>query len=349
MNQAILALDVGGGTQDLVIYYPDQPVENAVKLVLPSPTVIAARRIRAAAAAGRPVYLSGRLMGGGEVGRAVREHLATGLGVYSLAGPALTLHDDLDRVRALGVEIVDGPPDGEVVEVPLGDLDLAGLDRALAGFEVERPEVLAVALQDHGFSPRASNRLTRFSQWRRFLESGGDIGALLFTRAPKELTRWVAAAEAAPGAFFMDTCAAALWGALLDEYAAGRRDRGLVVLNAGNEHTVGFLVRGREVWGVFEQHTSVLTPETLADLTSRFTRGRLTLEEVFQAGGHGAAYRPGYHALAPFSPMVVTGPRRALARHLGHLAAPHGEMMLSGCFGLIEAVAEHWGRRPAGA
>ncbi len=42
---SLMALDVGGGTQDLFIWEPGQPVENAVKMVLPAPTQILARRI----------------------------------------------------------------------------------------------------------------------------------------------------------------------------------------------------------------------------------------------------------------------------------------------------------------
>ena len=75
LNNTLIAIDVGRGTQDILVYEPGRVIENSIKLVLPSPTVIVAERIREATAAGRPVFLEGFLMGGGantraEIGRA---------------------------------------------------------------------------------------------------------------------------------------------------------------------------------------------------------------------------------------------------------------------------------------
>ena len=44
----ILTVDVGTGTQDILLFDSAQHIENSVKLVMPSPTEIAARRIRRA-------------------------------------------------------------------------------------------------------------------------------------------------------------------------------------------------------------------------------------------------------------------------------------------------------------
>ena len=54
--------------------------------------------------------------------------------------------------------------------------------------------------------------------------------------------------------------------------------------------------------------------------------------------GHGAAYAPDYRPWSPAPLVAITGPRRALAAGLGHMAAPHGNMMLAGAFGLVAAV-----------
>jgi len=49
----------------------------------------------------------------------------------------------------------------------------------------------------------------------------------------------------------------------------------------------------------------------------------------------------GYRGLPPFRTISVTGPNRAMADGLGwYFAAPHGAMMLSGCFGLVRAVRQ---------
>ena len=66
-------------------------------------------------------------------------------------------------------------------------------------------------------------------------------------------------------------------------------------------------------------------------------------------GGHGAvlaAHAASRDLLA--LPLIVTGPRRGLLAGSGlplDYAAPHGDMMLTGCFGLLRALRE----RDAGA
>ena len=42
----VLAVDVGAGTSDILVTRPGQPLENAVKLVVPSATQVAARADR---------------------------------------------------------------------------------------------------------------------------------------------------------------------------------------------------------------------------------------------------------------------------------------------------------------
>ena len=61
----ILAVDVGTGTQDILLFDSEGEIENSLKLVMPSPTVLAANKIRAATAKRASVVLSGVMMGGG--------------------------------------------------------------------------------------------------------------------------------------------------------------------------------------------------------------------------------------------------------------------------------------------
>ncbi|MDD2473885.1 MAG: DUF1786 family protein, partial [Methanoculleus sp.] len=111
LTASLLAIDVGRGTQDILVYEPGRTIENSIKLVLPSPTVVTAKRVRQATEAGRPVFLEGFLMGGGASTDAIRAHLAAGLPVYATPEAAVTIHDDLERVRAIGVTIRDTPPE----------------------------------------------------------------------------------------------------------------------------------------------------------------------------------------------------------------------------------------------
>ncbi len=338
---SLLALDVGGGTQDLIIWEPGQPVENAVKMVLPAPTQVVARRLGRLTAQGRPVFLGGRLMGGGAVTRAVRQHLAQGLPVYAARDAALTLSDRLDMVLQWGVILADEPPAGTTT-VTLGDVDLEGLGRTLTAFEVPFPRRFAVAVQDHGFHPEGSNRRFRFRFWEGFLARGGSLQDLVFIEPPPFFTRMRAVAATLPGVLLMDTCAAGVRGALLDPLARERLDTGVMVVNLGNAHTFAALVRGTRLFGIYEHHTGLLSAAKLFDHLERFQKGELTNEEVFADSGHGCAYAPDLPRDRPFGFTVITGPRRRLARDWpgGLFAAPFGDMMLTGCFGLIVAFLE---------
>ncbi|MDE3228946.1 MAG: pyruvate formate lyase-activating protein, partial [Chloroflexota bacterium] len=64
-RKRILAVDVGTGTQDVLLFDSERSIENCFAMVLPSPTVIVQRRILRATAERRPVLLSGHIMGGG--------------------------------------------------------------------------------------------------------------------------------------------------------------------------------------------------------------------------------------------------------------------------------------------
>ena len=336
----ILAIDVGGGTQDILLWDSDQPLENAVKLILPAPTQIIGRRIQRLTAARADICLTGRLMGGGPVNKAIKQHLAAGLKVYAQPGPALTLGDNLDRVKELGIELVDQPPNG-AIPVVLGDIDLAALSRLWDDFEVSPPKQYALAVQDHGFSPQLSNRRFRFQHWQAFLRQGGRLSDLAYRSPPSYLTRMAAGLEVLPSAILMDTCTAGIRGALLDPEAQAHQDNGLLVVNIGNAHTFAALVQQDRLWGLYEHHTRLLTPAKLADHLSRFQAGTLSDEEIYQDQGHGCAIDPDYPATAPFRFTVITGPQRRLAEGFpAHFAAPFGDLMLTGCFGLMAAYLE---------
>src|SRR3712207_498767 len=102
----VLAVDVGTGTQDILLYDTEQPIENACKLVMPSPTVTAAAAIRRATAARQPVLFHGVMMGGGPCHWAAADHIAAGLPFYATPAAAQTFDDDLDNVRRQGVRLV---------------------------------------------------------------------------------------------------------------------------------------------------------------------------------------------------------------------------------------------------
>src|SRR5438128_10535911 len=104
-DDRILAIDIGAGTMDVLLYDPAQPMENAVQLVLPSATAIIGRKIAAARDARQDVFLHGNLMGGYHTTNAVWRHIEAGLKVYATERAAGTVHDSLELLRERRVVI----------------------------------------------------------------------------------------------------------------------------------------------------------------------------------------------------------------------------------------------------
>jgi uncharacterized protein (DUF1786 family) len=329
----LLAVDIGKGTQDVLVYDPGRPVENCVKMVLPSPTVVVAQRIREATARGEAIFLDGSTMGGGDSVQAVSGHIRKGLPVYATGAAALTIHDNLDRVRSFGIRIVSRrPPDATLILTT--DYLEAELRAALGVFGVEYPTKHAFAVQDHGFSPAESNRLHRFRVMGEVLEEGGwQVWALAKDPPLPTMTRMGALREQAPGALVIDTGAAAVLGSLCDPWVKERAGEGITLVNAGNAHTFCVNLKGEEVFGIFEHHTHGMDRGHLISLIGKLREGTLTNDEIFGEGGHGARV----HKPLASPHIAVTGPNRMSLLPDAYQAAPYGDMMLTGCFGLVRA------------
>jgi uncharacterized protein (DUF1786 family) len=361
----ILAVDIGTGTQDIVLFDSSREPENCFKMVMPAPTQIYAARVRQATVQRRPVALSGTLMGGGPVSAAIEAHLEAGLLVFAEAQAARTMNDDLDLVRAIGVQVMAHgdrvPSDAAVLD--LKDLDLASIAAALTAFGLT-PEYdgLAVAALDHGNAPpEVSDRVFRFQHIQRIAaqactdaQASPERGLLAFAylggELPAYLTRLRAIAETAPSGLplvLLDTGAAASLGALQDPRV--RRRRNLVLVNVGNMHTLATHVENGRLAGIVEHHTRCLTPAILADYVVRLVKGTLDHEEVFADHGHGCFVAPGASRPTERPFVSVTGPRRAMlapglrGAHFApgspYYAVPHGDMMAAGCWGLVRACA----------
>lgn len=346
-KQGILAVDIGGGTQDILLWQPGQLLENGFKLVMPAPTVLIAQQIQRYTKRQQAICLTGHTMGGGSNTWAVRQHLKAGLPVYALPEAALTFHDNPDVVREMGVQIVNTAPDG-MPRIYLQDLDLERLKAAFACFEVELPASIAVAVQDHGFSPHQSNRVVRFRYWQQFLDQGGALREWVSLAPPPFMTRMSAQKKSYPQALVLDTGIAAILGALQDEQGREWQKAGLTVVNVGNFHTIAALVRSERVLGIYEHHTDLLNPQKLEAHLQALRSGQLEHATVFADNGHGCAYAKGIQTIAgDFARVLVTGPkRRLLSQSDYHQAAPYGDMMLSGCFGLLCAAGWVFGGQP---
>jgi uncharacterized protein (DUF1786 family) len=342
----ILAIDVGTGTQDILIVEAGSVVENAVQLIMPSPTALLAERVKQATADRVDLVLTGVTMGGGPGHWAVEAHMKAGLNVYATPDAARTFDDDLERVAAMGVRIVDSPDGANGARrLELRDFYLAELIEALRAFGVSTTfDAVGVAVFDHGAAPPGvSDRRFRFDYLRDQVERGIGLEGFGFLVAeiPARMTRMQAVAGTWSGPdplFLMDTGPAAILGALDDAVVAASDP--VSVVNVGNFHTIAALLDGRRIRGLFEHHTGELTPPKLEQYLDKLASGNLSNDQVFDDMGHGALEL----GVNPRSPkrLAVTGPRRGLldgSRLRPHLAVPHGDMMLAGCFGLLRALA----------
>ncbi len=141
----------------------------------------------------------------------------------------------------------------------------------------------------------------------------------------------------------MDTAPAAVLGATFDPHVSARPR--LLVANVGNFHTLAFRLGPSGIEGLFEHHTGLLDLPRLEVLLGRLADGSLKRADVFDDHGHGALiYDPEPLPLDQSGyGVVVTGPRRNLLRGSSlrpYFAVPFGDMMISGCFGLLAAVAD---------
>ncbi len=356
----ILAVDVGTGTQDILLFDSLGPVENSVKLVMPSATSIAAGRIRRATEAKRSLVLTGVIQGGGPCHWALEDHLRAGCAAYATPDAARTFDDDLTRVEAMGVRIVsedEAAGLAGVERIELRDLDLGALRAALGAFDVAGDfDGLALGCLDHGDSPPDySDRLFRFDHLRLVVEGRNDLRA--FAYLPDELPPYLTRArtllrgvEGEAPAVFLDTGPAAALGALQDPSVAAAGEQ--LVMNLGNMHALAFHLEGTRIISLYEHHTGEMATEQIEDFTERLASASLAHEEVFGSKGHGVFYAEGdgrspkRDGQRPF--LAVTGPQRGRLRGSRldpYFATPHGDMMISGCFGLVIAFAERYPER----
>ena len=351
----ILTVDIGTGTQDIFLYDTRLDVENGFKLVMPSPTMIVHRRIKAATLTGQPILLTGVTMGGGPSHWATEDHLRAGHTVYATPDAARSFNDDLDEIRAMGIQLVSEDEAAHlpesVLRLELKDFDFAAIAGAFAHFGVSLQNLglLGLAVFDHGAAPpNYSDRKFRFEYLAGRIEKENSLSAFAYQAEdiPPIMTRMQAVARSARGVdapvMVMDTAPAAVLGATLDPRV--RAQPRTLIANLGNFHTLAFRLGPGGIEGVFEHHTGFMNPVKMDSLLRDFADGTLTNDFVFQDKGHGAlVYHPQPFQFPPADGVIATGPRRSILHGSPlnpYFAVPYGDMMLAGCFGMLAAAAD---------
>jgi uncharacterized protein (DUF1786 family) len=340
----ILAIDIGAGTQDILLFDSTKNIENSISLVLPTPSKFLAEKLKRIEG---DVYIHGDTMGGGSLARAISAHMKKGYRVVMEAAAAYSIRNDLDEVGSMGIGVGARPESGRFQEFEIGEVDLPLLKNFLSRFGEDLDvDVVAIAVQDHGVSPKGvSDRIFRFEKAEAMLRKDNRPEAFHFTEDSipeyylrmRSAVRTIRRSSSSP-VLVMDTAFSAILGCL-DEVSGPS-----LVANAGNGHTIAALLIDGRIEGLYEHHTHELTAERLERDLRRFTRGELSSQEVYEANGHGAVTLKPYDGEVP---VVVTGPNRNLFKGTSMrfiFAAPAGNTMMTGPMGLIKAAQFRFGQ-----
>lgn len=347
----VLALDIGARTEDVLLYDSRKKnVENCVKMVLPSPSQIFAAKVREATRLNKDLFIEGDVIGGGPFALALKNHVQNGLRVMMTENAAYTIRNDLDQVRESGIEIVgERPEDFSGETIRLQEVNLEKLEMFIADFNesLSDVDIVAIAVQDHGVSPKGmSNRRFRIQKMKELLETDSRPENLAFKEQeiPSCFLRMNSAAEVSKrqlrGAevLVMDTSPAAILGCLRDPNV--ERADPFLAINVGNAHTMATIISAGKIVGMLEHHTRLLTPQKIERMLMEFADGKLSDEEVFQDDGHGLFFLSDPPGFSEVEKIAATGPNRKILGNANlpvHFAAPAGDVMMTGPMGLVEA------------
>jgi uncharacterized protein (DUF1786 family) len=352
----ILCIDIGTGTQDIYLFDSRQEIENGYKLVLPSPTLMVNRKLKTAAQSGRSVLLTGMTMGGGPSQWGAKDVLNHGGKIYITEQAARTFNDDLEKVTADGYILVSEDeaeklPD-HILRVKLQDLDYGSIEHAFNLFAINLTDLsaMAVAVFDHGAAPLdISDRKFRFDYLDERIKQENRLSAFAYTRhdLPASMTRLQSVAASATDfeapLVVMDTAPAAILGSLYDPQVRYIPEK--IIVNIGNFHTLAFRLGPDGIEGLFEHHTGLIKSSKLEGYLIGLADGSLSNNKIFDDHGHGALlYSKNKYEFQekPFG-VIVTGPRRGMlagSKLNPYFPAPFGDMMITGCFGLLSAVGD---------
>jgi uncharacterized protein (DUF1786 family) len=325
-----------------MIYDDEKELENSIKLVLPSPHLLISQKIREIE---NNIYFDGEIMGGGKIQKTLQEHMEKGYNVVMEETPAKTIRDKISQVEALGIEIAS--PEKEYKDyskITLGDINITKLSKFLLGYDLEFDfDEIAIAVQDHGYNEKMGDRDFRFEKFRQKLEKPIKPEEFAFKgNVPDYYTRMKAVERSIVNEgidiqpLLMDTKFASIAGMCYDEIASTLNS--FIAIDIGNGHTTAASIEDGKIQGIFEHHTSSLTPESLENYLKRLADGVITNEEVYNDHGHGA------HVINPISKIekiIVSGPKRELIEKTNldwHHACPGGDVMMTGTVGLIKTL-----------
>jgi uncharacterized protein (DUF1786 family) len=346
--EPILTIDIGAGTTDILIYFPDRgELYKAVTLSAIKRTAQYILKEKG------ELLITGTIMGGGAVSKAVVQKAKTD-NVYMTPEAAQTVNNDIEKVKEKGITIISEEKarhlqkDKAIKHIAFEDLSLSGIKSLLTQLGARwNFSYIAGAVQDHGVCPEGVSALDfRHQVLKERIEHSPSPEEFLFLyeEIPEYLTRMKATGKILSQIphrklFMMDTGMAAIVGASLDTRLLGCTH--YLIVDIGNSHTLGAVLSEGLIGGFFEYHTDGLNPQKMEELLINLGDGRLNHQEIVSKGGHGAYVRfcPGFDKIEK---IVVTGPRRREIMKYVSIdyieGAPLGDNMMTGASGLLESI-----------
>lgn len=345
-----LILDIGAGTMDILFY--DALSGLHYKAVVRSPVLSVAEK---ASSLPGDLLVTGVEMGGGTLSKILAER-AREVEVAMSLSAAATIHHDPDRVRSLGIKVVDDLEAEDLKKsdrfshLSVGDLEPDRLEHIIQGLGIPFSfDAVGICAQDHGIPPAGVSHLDyRHNLFRAALEEDPRPEKLLYRydEVPNTFNRLSCIAGAAKifhssEIYVMDSGMAAILGASTDPH--GSTLEKILVLDIATSHTVAATLEMGRVAGFFEYHTKDITLERLETLLIDLAEGKLKHKDLLEEGGHGAYIRKalGFDAIET---IIATGPKRKLVKQSRmplRLGAPMGDNMMTGTAGVLEAIRRH--------
>jgi hypothetical protein len=159
----ILAIDIGAGTQDILLFDSAKKIENCISLVLPTPSKFIAEKLKGIDS---DVYICGNTIGGGSLIRAVLNHLKKGCRVVMEESAAYSIRNDLDEVKSMGIEVGEDPGFDHFQKLETREIDLPILENFVSNFgENLRVDVIAIAVHTPGTSESEPLKVTALNLW----------------------------------------------------------------------------------------------------------------------------------------------------------------------------------------
>lgn len=339
----ILSIDVGKGTEDVICWDGQSPIENSIQLVLPSTAQLLKDKISKLISPQVPLYFTGDTIAGEPWHKVVYDHCAKFPGTIIMDYQAArSLRYNLNQVRSRGIHVVEdiGTPPPERT-ISLEDIYWERLIPLLnlSGISASEIETVLLCSQDHGepADPERSARDFRMTEIYRRLDASGDLCDLMMDakQVPPSFPRLQSMSQHASHQFphadiyVMDSSPAVILGTM---EGSGNE----VIINVGNGHTVVMLIENGIVIAVYEHHSGFINREKIKGHVQKLLLGNLSHNEILEEHGHGVYRRSSASNPENYSIKVI-GPNRMKISGLGEFSHPGGNMMMAGPLGLLRA------------